>query len=189
MVMSTGEAPTQKMSLRDVPVFNDVNSMLSAVKSLLTADGSALKEYPDQVDQVLQGIQTHTIMMQNHMRLLMNEPVRLEQVHATYVADTMMLELANGWWKSHKLALDAPINMARNAMMVAFVMVSTTPKLLTESEWNLVYLQTTKRYDFIPWVVFVATGNLGLYGAAELLLSKWRKGQSFEGFLNTMRET
>jgi len=163
-------------------VWDQVDSIKSPSDYLAHVAAFVLEH--DRRDEI---IETAEIFIQTFLtwqKVILGEKVSEDEFEAAMLDLSIALEIGNPWYKSVRPVLEPFIVDAKASFAVARAITKVGVKY-EGAEPDMIWQQLSKMWEFIPWLIFVATGNMTSYIACKILTARtlfyW--GQDFKGKL------
>lgn len=108
----------------------------------------------------------------NMSKSVRGEQLSTSEVEQLFMSETLMLELNNTWYRAVKPILDPIIAECKVSLMTALVLKTRDEELRHESDDDTIWALTVSSWDFLPWVIFMATGNIKAYISSKEMFTR-----------------
>ena len=167
--MATNDLPQElpKVKWDDLPQLNSATSVLNHVLSYLNKDHEHAGE-----------IRAALIILVNQFdqwkRAIFERDLTFDEIESMMMSEVFALELTNTWYQQSKAILEPVMiqsksNLAHIRMLRVVVCDNEADREQLEKMKQLIF---SKVWDFIPWFVFVATGDVARMTGCKLSLTR-----------------
>lgn len=133
-----------------------------------------LDEHPHK-NEVMSVLIVFVEQMDIWQAISMGRKPSLLQMETMVTGEGIVLDMTNDWFARNKTAIDMSLMECRSAMTVVRLIRTigdSVPDKFHE-EIEIVWQHFVRAWDFIPWIMFVATGSVTLYSSIKVIMCRY----------------
>lgn len=159
-------ADEYKKSLLTLKPITDNAEVMAVVKSYLKDSSHQVNKEASEAIGVFLKVFTHM------QQAIDGETLSVSDMQTMFMGETLMLDLNNSWYRTMKPILEPVIAESKVSLTTALQLRNRPEDLRHETDNDTIWSLVISSWDFIPWFIFTATGNLNSYISSKELFRR-----------------
>jgi len=159
-----GKADLKREFLKSLDNLQPITENAQVMDYARTYLESLRKETKIEVEQV---IGVFLKIFTNMTRTMRGENLPPEEVEQLFMSESLMLDLNNNWYRQFKPIIEPKIADCKVGLMTIMMIRRREDDMRHHDDDRIIQSLAESAWDFMPWIVFVATGSMTTYISAK----------------------